>query len=156
MSNVKSLINAISTGNALETENAFNATMAEKISARLETMRTDVAQNMFKTPEAVVEEELTQEEYDSILSEGELGKAVKAHADASLYHDQFGGNKAEVKATREKMHALAKERGIKPSRATKVANKMINRVYGEEVSIDDQGLSEEEIAEAKKKKMEKC
>ena len=55
MSNVKSLIDAISTGNALETEGSFNAAMAEKISSRLETMRAEVAQNMFKTPEAVVD-----------------------------------------------------------------------------------------------------
>jgi hypothetical protein len=52
MSNVKSLIDAISTGNALETESSFNTAMAEKISSRLETMRAEVAQNMFKIPQA--------------------------------------------------------------------------------------------------------
>ena len=81
MSHTKDLINAISAGNALETESSFNAAIAEKIAARLDDMRQTVAQNMFRTPEAVVEEE---------------------------------------------------------------------------VSIDEEGLSEEEIAEAKKKKMEKC
>jgi hypothetical protein len=43
-------------------------------------------------------------------------------------------------------------------RAT-VAQSMFNQpaaVVEEEVSIDEEGLSEEEIAEAKKKKMEKC
>jgi hypothetical protein len=81
MSNISNLINAIADGNAVETESSFNAAIAEKISARLDSMRATVAQSMFKQPEAVVEEE---------------------------------------------------------------------------VAIDEEGLSEEEIAEAKKKKMEKC
>jgi len=80
MSNINNLINAIADGNAMETESSFNAAIAEKISARLDDMRANVAQGMFKTQEAVEEE----------------------------------------------------------------------------VTIDEEGLSEEEIAEAKKKKMEKC
>jgi hypothetical protein len=54
------LINAIAEGDALETEKAFQAAMAEKISAKLEDMRAQVAQNMFKT----VEEEKSSEEDD--------------------------------------------------------------------------------------------
>ena len=46
---VKNLISAIATGDAVGTENAFNATMAEKISAKLDDMRITVAQGMFKT-----------------------------------------------------------------------------------------------------------
>jgi type IV secretory pathway ATPase VirB11/archaellum biosynthesis ATPase len=61
MSNVKNLIDAISTGNALETESSFNIAMAEKISSRLETMRAEVAQNMFKEPEAVEAEVMDTE-----------------------------------------------------------------------------------------------
>lgn len=52
---VKNLINAISTGNAVDTENAFNAAMAEKISAKLDDMKVQVAQGMF-TQQADVEE----------------------------------------------------------------------------------------------------
>lgn len=52
---VKNLINAISTGNAVDTENAFNAAMAEKISAKLDDMKVQVAQGMF-TQQAEVEE----------------------------------------------------------------------------------------------------
>ena len=48
----KDLINAIVAGDALEIENAFNSTMAEKISTRLDDMRQDVAANMFKQEEA--------------------------------------------------------------------------------------------------------
>jgi thymidine phosphorylase len=62
--NTLNLINAIAAGDALETENAFNAAMAEKISTKLEDMRAQVAQNMFATQEAVVEEEKSSEEED--------------------------------------------------------------------------------------------
>jgi thymidine phosphorylase len=47
----KDLINAIVAGDALEIENAFNSTMAEKISTRLDDMRADMAANMFKQEE---------------------------------------------------------------------------------------------------------
>lgn len=61
---VKDLISAIASGSAIETENAFNQVMAEKISARLDDMRIDVAQNMFKEQVEVTEEaELTLEDY---------------------------------------------------------------------------------------------
>jgi hypothetical protein len=137
--NIKKLVDAMIAKDASGTESAFQAAMAEKISAKLDDMRQEMSQSMFKTPEAVVEEEeeLTEEEFESILSEGELAKAVKAHADAALYHDRFGGKdaKAAVKTAKEKMHSLAKERGIKPSRATKVSNRLINRAYG-----DDDGV----------------
>ena len=65
--NTLNLIRAIAEGDALETEKSFQAAMAEKISAKLEDMRVQVAQNMFKTPEAVTEEE--QEEYVTISAE---------------------------------------------------------------------------------------
>jgi Mn-dependent DtxR family transcriptional regulator len=53
------LVSAIINKDATGIETAFNDTMAEKISARLDDMRTDVAQTMFKQeePEAAVEEE---------------------------------------------------------------------------------------------------
>ena len=53
---VKNLINAISVGSAINTEEAFNSAMAEKISVKLESMRQDVAANMFATEEVVSEE----------------------------------------------------------------------------------------------------
>lgn len=74
MSHTKDLINAIDSGNAMETESSFNAAIAEKIAARLDDMRANIAQNMFKTPEAVVEEVST--EYEG-LSEEEIAEAKK-------------------------------------------------------------------------------
>lgn len=52
---IKNLISAIATGNAIDTESAFNSAMAEKISTRLDTMRQEVAQGMFKQVETAVE-----------------------------------------------------------------------------------------------------
>ena len=53
---VKNLINAISVGSAIDTEESFNSVMAEKISVKLEAMRQDVAANMFATAEVQVDE----------------------------------------------------------------------------------------------------
>jgi len=56
---VKNLVDAIAAGNALETQNAFAAAMAEKLSTRLDDMRAEVAQSMFagqETQEEVAEE----------------------------------------------------------------------------------------------------
>lgn len=47
MSEVKNLIDAISAGDAVGTEQSFGAAMAEKISAQLDIMRQNIAQTMF-------------------------------------------------------------------------------------------------------------
>jgi len=46
---VTNLVQAMVAGDALETENAFNAAIGEKLSSKLEDMRQGVAQNMFKS-----------------------------------------------------------------------------------------------------------
>ena len=51
------LINAMVSGNAIDTEAAFNAAMAEKLSGKLDALRQTVAQNMFKTPDEELEVE---------------------------------------------------------------------------------------------------
>ena len=65
---VKDLIDAIASGDSIAIETAFNTEMATRISDRLEDMRVDVAQGMFRTesvqPEEVIEdstEEPTEE-----------------------------------------------------------------------------------------------
>ena len=47
----KQLVQAITSGDALGTETAFQAAMAEKISAKLDDMRSHMAQTMFNTQE---------------------------------------------------------------------------------------------------------
>ena len=69
---VKNLINAISVGSAIDTEESFNSVMAEKISVKLDAMRQDVAANMFATEEGVSEDyETISEEHYLTLSEEE-------------------------------------------------------------------------------------
>lgn len=53
---VSNLVDAMVSGDALATETAFAAAMAEKLTDKLDDMRIDVAQNMFKTPEVTSEE----------------------------------------------------------------------------------------------------
>lgn len=63
---VHNLVNAIAAGDALETQNAFAAAMAEKLSTRLDTMRAEVAQSMFtgqETQEEVAEETPVETEH---------------------------------------------------------------------------------------------
>ena len=61
MTTTLELINAISRGNAVETEAAFNAAMAEKLSDKLDDMRIDVAKTMFNQPAALESETQTEE-----------------------------------------------------------------------------------------------
>ena len=44
---VQNLIQSIANGDAIETESAFSAAMAEKLSVKLADMRVNIAQNMF-------------------------------------------------------------------------------------------------------------
>lgn len=44
----RDLIDAIQSGDSVAVQSAFEASMAERVASRLDTMRQDVAQNMFK------------------------------------------------------------------------------------------------------------
>lgn len=44
---IRDLIDAIESGNAVKIEDTFNAAMAEKVSSRLEDMKTAASKNMF-------------------------------------------------------------------------------------------------------------
>lgn len=61
MTTTLELINAIASGDSTATQNAFNAAMAEKISAKLDDMRIDVAKTMFNQPEQHSSETVTDE-----------------------------------------------------------------------------------------------
>ena len=73
---VINLVDAIKSGDALATEQAFNAAMAEKLGSKIEDMRQSVAANMFNQPEVAAEESVVEEEV-------ELDEASKA-TDAGL------------------------------------------------------------------------
>ena len=55
--NVQALVDAMIAKDAVATETAFAAAMAEKLTDKLDDMRIDVAKNMFKTPAAETTEE---------------------------------------------------------------------------------------------------
>lgn len=60
MSDTRDLINAIEAGDSIGIQTAFETAMANRIADRMDTMRQEVAQNMFKQPvaesEAVVDQ----------------------------------------------------------------------------------------------------
>lgn len=64
MTTTLELINAISQGDAVEIESAFNSAMAEKIASKLDDMRVNIAHAMFnvQAPEAQVETETEAEQ----------------------------------------------------------------------------------------------
>ena len=55
MTTTLELINAISQGNAVEIEDAFNTAMAEKIASKLDDMRVNIAHAMFNAQEPQAE-----------------------------------------------------------------------------------------------------
>ena len=60
----RDLIDAIDSGDAVGIETAFNSVMVDKVAEKLDAMRTDMSQNMFRTPEESTEveaEESTEE-----------------------------------------------------------------------------------------------
>lgn len=112
------LVSAIISGEAIEIENAFNATMAEKISAKLDGMRQEYAQNLFKAPEpvAVVEEEveLTEEEVEAQIQEV-LSKDASAgewiHDFVHSDNPKFAGKSKEKRKQMALAAYYAKQRG---------------------------------------------
>lgn len=59
---VLALVDAIKTGDASTTEQAFAAAMAEKLSTRIDDFRQQVASSMFKTTEQQAEPTATTPE----------------------------------------------------------------------------------------------
>jgi hypothetical protein len=57
----KDLIDALAAGDASGIETSFNAAMAERISARIDDMRTQVAQSMFAAPQEEAEQVSVEE-----------------------------------------------------------------------------------------------
>ena len=62
----RDLIDAIESGDAVGIETAFNSAMVDKVAEKLDTMRTDMAQNMFRTQEVEADE---TEEADETTTE---------------------------------------------------------------------------------------
>ena len=58
----RELIDAIEAGSATEIDAAFNSVMVNKVAEKLDAMRDELAQNMFKTQQIDTEEQEEQEE----------------------------------------------------------------------------------------------
>ena len=88
---VQALVAAIKTGDAVGTEQAFAAAIAEKLSGKLDDMRANIAASMFNQP--VVAEEET--ELDEATLPGGHQAAMIAHkvagASKGLKVSSFGG-----------------------------------------------------------------
>jgi hypothetical protein len=67
----RDLIDAIANGEATEVETSFNSIMAAKVSDKIDSMRNDVAQNMFASPAEETEEFETVDSEDFDDSEYE-------------------------------------------------------------------------------------
>ena len=104
------LVDAIISGDSVAIEDAFNATMADKISARLEDIRLDVAQNMFQTEGSCggykkkmkkEEAELSEEEIIEEMINEVLGKNEPAGAWISDFvhsdNPKFAGKSKEMR-----------------------------------------------------------
>jgi hypothetical protein len=136
------LIQAMANGDALETEQAFGAAMAEKLAVKLDDMRTGIAQSMFNTQEQqetfveedfqwITEEEylqlteeeqeeyLTEEQLDELMGKGSIGAIRDIHHDAA-----YNSGK---QTARTQFH------GTQAARAGHIASKISTRAkYGKD------------------------
>jgi len=89
MSGVNDIIDAIQSGDSVAIDTAFNKEMAARVSDRLDTMRQDVAQNMFKSADvedlsAEDDTELDLDSADIVETEDELDIEVQDTADTPV------------------------------------------------------------------------
>ena len=98
--NVINLVDAIKAGDAIATEQAFAAAMADKLSSKIEDLRQNIAQNMFKQPE--MSEEFSEE--------ADLAEIV-AHYTEEFDNDEITIEEDELKDLEEKYEGFKKLSG---------------------------------------------
>ena len=103
----RDLINAIAAGDAIEIENAFNSVMAEKVSARIDDMRIDVAQNLFAEEVEEIEEEVELNLEDYSLEE--IEEFMMSEDFEQLDEISKDTLKSYIKKTQKKSNDLAKK-----------------------------------------------
>jgi hypothetical protein len=83
MSGVNDIIDAIQSGDSVAIDDAFNKEMSARVSERLDTMRQDVAQNMFKSAESVdLDTDVEAEDMD--LEAAPMEDAVEAQDELDI------------------------------------------------------------------------
>lgn len=91
--NAFDLVTAIINKDAVGTETAFNSVMADKISARIEDLRTDMAQSMFNETEIVSEEQIDEIDRNKLYHNLRASEAAK-NKDYSSSPDYSKADKA--------------------------------------------------------------
>lgn len=76
MSDIETLVKAVADGKYSEADDAFSNVMASKVSDRLDAMKVDVAQNMFRNESSEVEAEQAVD-----LEEPEIEQAEEVSED---------------------------------------------------------------------------
>ena len=85
---VRDLVDAMVLGDALGTEKAFGAAMAEKLSSKLDDMRTNVAQTMFATEEEVETPVEDTEETTEIEADDQVDANSEEHDDLQIPEEE--------------------------------------------------------------------
>jgi hypothetical protein len=149
--NTLNLIQSIANGDAIETEQAFANAMAEKLSVKLDDMRTSIAQNMFNQEVVTEEIEFTIEQWEAMSPEeqaeyeivegygkGEyntnVGKSAKNfHGAVKQYMQNYGNTDSTYDASKAQQ-AAAKKRMVK-------AKKVIKKSGGDMTKVNDRADS---------------
>lgn len=100
----RDLIDAIQSGDSIAVQSAFQASMAERVAARLDTMRQEVAQNMFKEAASCSSKKMKEEDEKEMDEEVDLEEAAGKVGDNHLHVQEV---KHEGK-TKYKVHAVGK------------------------------------------------
>jgi hypothetical protein len=131
---VKELINSITDGSTMSIESAFNDIMRDKISAKLNDMRIDVAQGMFGGQQAVEESvELDEEQLDEVGNTPAGKKVLVAYAKKAMEKktDAKVGMQHTLHGSKDwkEMSKTANKRG-------KGIDRALNRLATEEVELE--------------------
>jgi hypothetical protein len=86
---VKELVTAMLQKDAIGTENAFQNAMAEKITAKLDDMRVQVAQNMFVSNPTPVEDPMITAESVETMTEEQLDEVITSKTPTSAVIKDF-------------------------------------------------------------------
>ena len=126
--NVINLVNAIKQGDAIATEQAFAAAMADKLSSKIDDLRQNIASNMFaQTQEPAVAEEFSEE--------ADLAEIV-AHYTEEFDADEITIEEDELKDLEEKYEGFKKLSGELAAKGAKnpggLAAWIGRRKYGKE------------------------
>lgn len=85
---VLDLIQAIDSGDSVAIESAFNAEMAARVSAKLEDMRVNVAENMFSEASCGSKKKMSEEEYND-EEDDKKEKMTKEELDTFIASEGF-------------------------------------------------------------------